>query len=226
MPADCHQLLRVAGAELGLELDKAKVEQLLTYAYELEKWNKTYNLSAVRDATDIVKRHVIDALSVLPAIASLLAQRPVTQQSAAIADIGSGGGVPGVVLAIAMPNTDVYLLESVGKKCRFLRHIVHKLGLSPRVAVIQQRVENWQPETPPTIIICRAFTSLANFTTITRHLAMAETTWLAMKSANTATEEAELSPDFTITDNQLLNVPYETAARHLLSIKQTATQHE
>ncbi len=206
-----QKILSQATDELGISVTDKQINQLLDYAVELEKWNKTYNLTAVRKLDEIVKRHVVDALSVVPYIQEL---SPKT-----LADIGTGGGVPGVILAIIFPELQIDLVESIGKKCRFLRHISVKLGLSDRLSVQKVRVESWQVDTPKGIIICRAFTSLENFTTITRHLGDENSHWLAMKSAYTAEEESQLPKDFRLLENHCLTVPFEEAERHLLIMK-------
>lgn len=206
-----HDLLTNACEELDLYLTDSQREQLVVYTQTLEKWNKTYNLTAIRNVEDMMKRHVVDALSVVPTLQALSPKR--------LADIGTGGGVPGVVLAIVLPTLHVDLVESIGKKCRFLRHVINQLSLNQRVAVRQTRVEAWVPDSEVDVIICRAFTSLANFITITRHLGGKHAYWLAMKSAHTADEEKALPGDFEISRNVVLIVPYEAAARHLLIIR-------
>lgn len=203
--------LSQAADKLGITLSEQQQQQLIHYATELEKWNKTYNLTAVRELDDIVKRHVIDALSVVPHVERLSAKT--------LADIGSGGGIPGIILAIVFPKLQVDLVESIGKKCRFLRHVTAQLGLAERVTIQQKRVETWQVSTPRCIIICRAFTSLENFTTITQHLGDQNSHWLAMKSAYTADEEEALPDDFELKANYRLLVPFETAERHLLLLQ-------
>lgn len=209
MTSEQLTLLLTAGCnELSLSPTVEQREQLVAYTTELHKWNKTYNLTAVRTLDDIMKRHIFDALSVLTQVQSYHPKH--------IADIGTGGGIPGVILAIMLPEAHIYLVESIGKKCRFLRHVVAQLGLSSRITVVQQRVEQWQPNEPMTVIICRAFTSLENFTKITQHLGDKNSAWLAMKSAHTEQEIAELPKQFMLQDNITLNVPYETAGRHLL----------
>lgn len=197
--------------QLGLTLTQAQSQQLIDYTLLLEKWNKTYNLTAIRDAETMMKRHVVDALSVV--------ERVRVQHPQTLADIGTGGGVPGVILAIVMPELQVFLVESIGKKCRFLRHVVTELGLQANVQVVQVRVESWQPHAPLSVVICRAFTSLANFTTITRHLGDVNTVWLAMKAAETADEESDLPADFTLQPPIALTVPFETAKRQLLVVR-------
>lgn len=209
-----ENILKTGCEQLAISLTDMQVQQLVRYAQELEKWNKTYNLTAVRELDAIMKRHVLDALSVIKSVEALA---PKT-----LADIGTGGGVPGVILAIVFPELRVYLVESIGKKCRFLRHVTTVLGLASRVEVVQQRVEAWQVEAPLSIVICRAFTSLENFTTITRHLGDEQTTWLAMKADNTDAEAAQLPDDFAITDDVVLKVPFEDAGRHLLVLRKVA----
>lgn len=204
-------LLNDGVKQLSLTLTEMQISQLMCYTQELEKWNKTYNLTAIRNVEDIIKRHVFDALSVAHSVAE---KSPKT-----LADIGTGGGIPGVILAILFPELLVFLVESIGKKCRFLRHIIQKLGLSERVSIVQQRVESWHPPEPLSIIICRAFTSLQNFTTITQHLGDEHSIWFAMKSAYTAAEEQALSKPFIIIENRQVNVPYETAQRHLIILR-------
>ncbi len=207
MTENLTNILTAGCEQLKLSLSEEQKGQLLRYVQELAKWNKTYNLTALREPSDMMRRHVIDALSVVPHV------REFSPQT--LADIGTGGGVPGVILAIVFPELEVDLVESIGKKCRFLRYVVQQLGL-PRVSVRQQRVEDWQPDVPRSIVICRAFTSLENFTTITQHLGDSHTHWLAMKSAHTKEEEAALPANFILTENRVLQVPFETAERRLL----------
>ncbi len=211
MQSRLFSLLQTACAELGLTLDEVQSKQLVDYTIELAKWNKTYNLTAVREPQAIMKRHVIDALSVVSALRQL--------SPTSLADVGTGAGVPGVVLAVVMPEIYVYLIESIGKKCRFLRHITQHLGLAERVSVVQQRVEQWQPGQLPSVIICRAFTSLANFMTLTRRLGGQDSYWLAMKAAQTEAEEKAVPKDFYLVDKRRLTVPFEAAQRHLLLFK-------
>lgn len=215
MQTPLSALLTSGCEQLGLALTETQTQHLLAYIEALEKWNKTYNLTAVRDSETMLKRHVLDALSVVKLVRQ--------QQPATLADIGTGAGIPGVILAIMLPELQVFLVESIGKKCRFLRHVINVLAIKSRVHVVQQRVEDWQPQatlgTSMSVVICRAFTSLNNFTTITRHLGDENTVWLAMKSAYTAEEERNLTADFILEDNMTLNVPFESAGRRLLVLR-------
>ena len=206
-----QNILSQACNELGITLSKIQENQIIAYVEELEKWNKVYNLTAIKNREEIMKRHVIDALSIYPHIQRLL--------PSSLADIGTGGGVPGIILSIMFPNLPIDLVESIGKKCRFLRHIIHKLSLPSHVVVQQKRVQDWQPETIKSILICRAFTSLENFITTTQHLGNNKTYWLAMKSAHTTEEEKSLPNNYTLVDNRQLTVPFEVAKRHLITLK-------
>lgn len=205
------QILQDGCEQLDVALTETQIGQLLRYTQELEKWNKTYNLTAVRDSEAMMKRHVVDALSVAKSVEAI--------KPKSLADIGTGGGIPGVILAIVFPELRVYLVESIGKKCRFLRHVTTVLGLAERVDIIQQRVEAWQVDAPLSIVICRAFTALENFVTITRHLGDEQTIWLAMKADNTEGEVQALPSDFATTHDEILDVPFEKAGRHLLTLR-------
>ncbi|MBS9777661.1 MAG: 16S rRNA (guanine(527)-N(7))-methyltransferase RsmG [Gammaproteobacteria bacterium] len=207
-----QNILTTSCDQLGLVLSDEQQQKLLQYVEELNKWNKTYNLTAIRDRDEMMKRHVVDALSVVSHVQDCSPK--------SLADIGTGGGVPGVILAIVLPHLELDLVESIGKKCRFLRNVIQLLNLS-NVNVRQQRVEEWQPDSPRDVIISRAFASLANFTAITKHLGDNNTHWLAMKSAFTSEEELELSASFMLIENRKLIVPFEEAERRLLVLKRT-----
>ncbi len=193
-------------------LNDQQIESLIIYAKELELWNKTYNLTAVKGIENIIKRHIFDSLSVVLEIKNNKINK--------LADIGCGAGLPGIILAIAIPTLEVYLVESIDKKCRFLRHIIQKLGLNKRVFVISERVEKYQPEFNFEGIICRAFTNLENFVTLTKHLGDNSSLWLAMKSEHTKDEEKLLEKtNFNIIKNILLEVEFTEANRHLILLK-------
>lgn len=196
---------------LHLSLTPTQTQQLISYIQTLHQWNQAYNLTAVRQIEVMMQRHVIDSLSILKSVQSSHPKQ--------IADIGSGAGIPGIVLAIMLPETEVFLIESIGKKCRFLRHVTTILALSERVQVIQQRVEQWQPEKPLSMIICRAFTALENFTKITQHLGDDSSTWLAMKTLPVKEEVQQLPENFILKEQITLTVPYEPARRCLLVLQ-------
>ncbi|MHC6228195.1 16S rRNA (guanine(527)-N(7))-methyltransferase RsmG [Pseudomonas sp. X10] len=204
--------LSTGARQLGVELSERQHEQLLAYLALLIKWNKAYNLTAVRDPDEMVSRHLLDSLSIMPFIHS---------ESPRWLDVGSGGGMPGIPLAILHPNKQVTVLDSNGKKTRFLTQVKLELKLD-NLEVIHKRVEEFQPAQPFTGIISRAFSSMENFTNWTRHLGDTQTEWLAMKGLHPADELVALPQDFTVESEQALTVPGCQGQRHLLILRRTA----
>ena len=202
--------LSTGARELGVELSASQQEQLLAYLALLIKWNKAYNLTAVRNPDEMVSRHLLDSLSVMPFI-----------HSERWLDVGSGGGMPGIPLAILHPEKQVTVLDSNGKKTRFLTQVKLELKLD-NMQVIHNRVEAFQPERPFTGIISRAFSSMENFTNWTRHLGDTQTQWLAMKGLHPADELVALPADFKVDSEQALTVPGCQGQRHLLILRRTA----
>ncbi|WP_412461041.1 16S rRNA (guanine(527)-N(7))-methyltransferase RsmG [Pseudomonas sp. SC11] len=204
--------LSTGARQLGVELSQQQHAQLLAYLALLIKWNKAYNLTAVRDPDEMVSRHLLDSLSVMPFIHS------DTQRWL---DVGSGGGMPGIPLAILHPQKHITVLDSNGKKTRFLTQVKMELKLD-NLNVIHSRVEEVQPEQPFCGIISRAFSSMENFTNWTRHLGDAKTQWLAMKGLHPADELVALPADFTVESEQALTVPGCQGQRHLLILRRKA----
>ena len=204
--------LSTGARQLGVELSEGQREQLLAYLALLIKWNKAYNLTAVRDPDEMVSRHLLDSLSVMPFIDS---------DRDRWLDVGSGGGMPGVPLAILHPEKSVTLLDSNGKKTRFLTQVKMELKLD-NLQVIHSRVEEYQPAQPFSGIISRAFSSMENFTGWTRHLGDTRTLWLAMKGLHPADELVALPADFTVESEQALTVPGCQGQRHLLILRRKA----
>lgn len=199
------------GAEqMGIALSEHQAEQLLAYMALLNKWNKAYNLTAVRDPNEMVSRHLLDSLSVLPHV-----------EQGRWLDVGSGGGMPGVILAIMLPDSDFTLLDSNGKKTRFLTQVGLELGLD-NMQVVNSRVEAFSPDRPFDGIVSRAFSSLADFTELTRHLSTPQTRWLAMKGLYPQDELQALADDFRVQRSIELSVPGSDASRHLLVLQRTA----
>lgn len=185
---------------------------LLGYLALLIKWNKAYNLTAVRDPNEMVSRHLLDSLSVMPFIHS---------ERDNWLDVGSGGGMPGIPLAILHPHKRVTVLDANGKKTRFLTQVKMELKLD-NLTVIHSRVEAFQPAQPFSGIISRAFSSMENFTNWTRHLGDTGTQWLAMKGLHPADELVALPADFTVESEQALTVPGCQGQRHLLILRRKA----
>jgi 16S rRNA (guanine527-N7)-methyltransferase len=194
-----------AGIEaLGLDIDEATRSRLLAYGALLMKWNKVYNLSAIRDEAGMLDLHLLDSLTVLPHV-----------DFPRIADVGTGGGLPGIPLAICRPQMDVALVETVNKKASFLRQAKGELGLG-NLAVHNCRVEQLQPEQLFPAVISRAFASLNDFITLTAHLLAPEGVWLAMKGVYPDDELAALPPGIVLRSSHRLEVPGVAAERHLL----------
>ena len=161
---------------LGIDLSAAQQQKLLDYVGLLNKWNKAYNLTAVREPTEMVVRHLLDSLSVLPYV-----------QATEIIDVGTGAGIPGIPLAIALPSLKVTLLDSNGKKTRFARQAALELGLT-NVEVVQARAEQYRNATPQ--VISRAFASLPDMLEVAGPLLAPGGRMLAMKAALTDVEMA------------------------------------
>jgi 16S rRNA (guanine527-N7)-methyltransferase len=197
--------------ELGVELSAQQHEQLLAYLALLIKWNKAYNLTAVRDPDEMVSRHLLDSLSVVPF---------VSEAGDNWLDVGSGGGMPGIPLAILFPERQFTLLDSNGKKTRFLTQVKLELKLA-NLQVIHSRVEAFTPAVPFSGICSRAFSSLEDFSNWTRHLGDGNTQWLAMKGVHPDDELQALPADFRLTATHVLKVPGCQGQRHLLILRRS-----
>lgn len=190
---------------LKLCLDKRAIEQLIDYLMLLEKWNRVYNLTAVRDPAKMVSHHLLDSLAVLPQLAG--AQR--------LLDVGSGAGLPGIPLAIARPDCSMTLLDSSHKKTAFLRQATAELGLK-NVAVVCERAEAWQAEPKFDLILSRAFAELGEFTELSSHLLAAGGRLVAMKGLHPFEEIERLPQGVALREVVKLEVPGLHAERHLV----------
>lgn len=194
-------------AALGLEIDSGAQQKLLDYLRLLEKWNKVHNLTAVRDPDEMVTLHLLDSLSVLPHIGR-----------GRLLDVGSGAGLPGIVLALTRPDLSVTTLDSVSKKASFMRQAKAELEIS-NLEVICGRVEAQPPERKFDMIVSRAFSEISDFLRLTRHLLAEDGQWLAMKGVYPH-EELEQLKDVRYEVVEL-NVPGLDARRHLVFLKAT-----
>lgn len=193
---------------LALPLDEAVRRQLLQYIALLAKWNRTYNLTAIRAQEEMVSYHLLDSLAVLPHL-------PMPADAPALADVGSGAGLPGIPIALARPAWQVTLVEPNAKKAAFLRQASIELRLS-NVAVEETRVEQWQPLRRFAVVISRAFSGLAQFIGACRHLVAQNGVLAAMKGRDPAGELAALPEGCVCAPPIRLSVPMLQAARHLV----------
>ena len=202
-----EQQLTAGVAALGLALPDGAEEKLLAYLALLDKWNRVYNLTAVRDAERMVSHHLLDSLAAVPFF-----------QGTSVLDVGSGGGLPGIPLAIARPEWQVTLIDSVAKKTAFLLQAKAELGLK-NLNVVTSRVEDFRPEAGFDVITSRAFSDLKEFVTLTRHLLKPGGKWLAMKGLYPHEEIAMLPDDVRVSADHALVVPGLEASRHLIVLE-------
>lgn len=199
-----QQGLAALGPAPALTIEQ--VDALLAYLELLNKWNKTYNLTAIREPERMLTHHLLDSLAMLPH----LGREPLL-------DVGAGAGLPGIPLAIARPDAKVTLLDAVEKKCAFMRQACVQLGLD-RVEVVHGRVEAWRPGQRFAQIVTRAFSDLTNMVRLTAHLLAPDGRWLAMKGAYPESELQGLS-GARLVETIPLTVPGLNAERHLLVLE-------
>ena len=204
LPSGAQEKLERGLDALPFAVDAAQRAQFARYLDLLNKWNQVHNLTAVRDAEEQVSRHVLDCLAVLPYI----------EDAATLADIGSGAGLPALMLAIMRPQLVVTALESNGKKAAFIREAVRVLALA-NVQVVAQRVEDWQAP-PQAVIISRALAAADRFIALTAHLGDANSRWLLMKGREVETLTVS---GFAIHAVYPLAVPLLAGERTLLDIR-------
>ena len=197
--SDALAILKSGAAELGLSLSDVQFEQLLGYLALIQKWNKVYNLTAVRDPQEMLTHHLLDSLT---AVAPLV--RHTHCQPAKVLDVGSGGGLPGIVLAICRPELDVSCVDTVGKKAAFIQQVAVTLKL-PNLRGIHARVETL---TGPFDVICsRAFASLPDFVSWSRGALAEQGVWMAMKGKHPQAEIEGLPVDVHVFHVEPLTVP-------------------
>jgi 16S rRNA (guanine527-N7)-methyltransferase len=202
-----RQVLEQGAAVLGVPLQAHQIQQLIDYLALLQKWNRVYNLTAIRDEADMLSHHLLDSLAVVPHLGA-----------GPILDVGSGAGLPGLPIAIAQPSRAVTLLDSIEKKAAFQRQAVAELGLAS-VSVHIQRVEQWRPAERFPLIISRAFAELAQFALWCGHLLAPGGRLIAMKGVYPEAEIAALAPAFKVEKSLKLDIPGLGAERHLIWIE-------
>lgn len=207
-----EQQLTAGIAALGLALPDGAEAKLLAYLALLEKWNRVYNLTAVRDAERMVSHHLLDSLAAVPFF------QGDGPDLIRVLDVGSGGGLPGIPLAIARPELQVTLIDSIAKKTAFLLQAKAELGLN-NVNVVTGRAEGYRPEACFDVITSRAFSDLKEFVTLTHHLLKPAGRWLAMKGLMPHEEVAYLPDWVKVSANHELVVPGLGASRHLIILE-------
>ena len=192
-------------AQLGQSAEQAEV--IISYLQLLQKWNKTYNLTAIDQLADMVTHHALDALAVL---SHYRGQR--------IIDVGTGGGIPGFIIAIMCPEKTVTLLDAVGKKARFMRQVRRSLNLS-NTEVVHDRVENYFPDEKFDVVTSRAFADLSSFLSLTARLGAPDAQFLAMKGPRDEPVDPDLGFEQTAVWD--IDVPFLAEQRKLYQFKQT-----
>ena len=206
--------LAAAASTLGLDVSPATLQQLMNYLDLLQRWNKVYNLTALRDPDDMLSRHLIDCLAALPALRRHVAG--LGGRRVRMLDVGSGGGLPGVVLAVTQPDWQVDCVDTVAKKSNFIRQASAELHLG-NLRGLHARVENLDPEAGRyDVITSRAFASLAVFTSLSQHLLADHGVWMAMKGRDPQDEQAKLPPGVQVFHVEQLQVPGLDAQRCLV----------
>lgn len=249
-----EQQLAAGIAALGLTLPDGAEQKLLAYLALLDKWNRVYNLTAVREPERMVSHHLLDSLAVVPVVDEVLAARPLPNPPPGVApltptlsgsrergqtlspnrltgeganaglrppaaiDVGSGGGLPGIPLAIARPELQVTLIDSIAKKTAFLLQAKAELGLA-NVQVATGRVEDQRSARGFDVVISRAFSDLKEFITLTRRLLAPGGRWVAMKGLYPNEELASLQDDVRVSADYELHVPGLGAVRHAIVLE-------
>lgn len=208
-PAGPVEALRDGADALGLKLDDRQVGQLMTLIGELAQWNERFNLTAIRDPLEVVRKHLLDSLT---AQAWLHGER--------IADVGTGAGFPGLPLAVVNPARRFALIESTGKKARFIEYAVARLGLE-NVEVVNARAEVFEPRLPFDSVVCRAVGKLVDFVRVAGHLCGPDGRLIAMKGHYPREELDDLPRGWRVVGIHPVKVPGLEAARHIVELGRT-----
>ena len=199
--------LRAGSEELGISLQQSQYDQLLEFMQLLGKWNQVYNLTAISQPRKMLSHHLLDSLSLMP---SLLRAKKVL-------DVGSGAGLPGIPLAIAMPETIWVMLDSNARKTRFIRQAIAHCGLH-NAQVVQSRVEDYHAPDSLDFIVSRAYAPLAEFCDSVAHLLGSRTRLVTMKTGLGADEARQLDSDRYLLEEEMIKVPGIAETRSLVTI--------
>jgi 16S rRNA (guanine527-N7)-methyltransferase len=203
--ADLADALTDGLGRLGLEFAGRQIELLIRYLELIVKWNRVHNLTAIREPMKMVSLHLLDSLAIVPLV-----------RAKKILDVGTGAGLPGIPLAIALPESQITLIDTNSKKSAFLTQSVNELQLD-NVSVVNARVEQWQGGSFD-VIVSRAFSELRDFVEVSRHLLAPDGVFAAMKGAKPTSEIAALPASFAVREIEELRVPGVDAERHLVMI--------
>ncbi|MBU0500686.1 MAG: 16S rRNA (guanine(527)-N(7))-methyltransferase RsmG [Gammaproteobacteria bacterium] len=207
LPAPCSLLLDQGLERMGLAMPPDVREGLLSYLALLMKWNNSFNLTAVRDPLEMVPRHLLDSLSIYPYV-----------RGPAVLDVGTGPGLPGIPLALLLPEVRFTLLDSNGKKIRFVRQAALELGLS-NLTTVQQRIEEYHPSRAFDTVMARAFTTLSDLYALCGHHIMPGGCLLAMKGTANAIMEESRGLEEAAKETHRIFVPFVAEERHIVIIR-------
>ncbi|MCG9633447.1 MULTISPECIES: 16S rRNA (guanine(527)-N(7))-methyltransferase RsmG [Vibrio] len=194
-------------SQTDLEVSDKQRGQLVGYVELLNKWNKAYNLTSVRDPMDMMVKHILDSIIVSTHL-----------QGKRFIDVGTGPGLPGIPLSIMNPDCEFFLLDSLGKRIRFIKQVVHELGID-NVTPVQSRVEEFQPEEKFDAVLSRAFASMTDMVEWCHHLPKEQSgVFLALKGQHPRDEMDQLPNWCSVTDIKVLQVPELDGERHLVTL--------
>jgi 16S rRNA (guanine527-N7)-methyltransferase len=192
---------------LKLSVSESTIDKLLQYLALLQKWNRAYNLTAVRDPAEMISRHLLDSLAVAPLV-----------RGERLADVGTGAGLPGIPLALVFPDKQFDLIDSNGKKIRFVTQALAELKIT-NARALQARVETLQPEQKYDAVLSRAFASLLDMADGCAHLLAPDGVLLALKGTYPDAELQALPPHYRVAATHALDVPGEIGQRHLIELR-------
>ncbi len=198
---NCQAILQEGLSRLSLQADPEALEKLLKFIELMQKWNKAYNLTAIREPDEMAKLHILDSLSIYPYL-----------QGQRMLDVGTGAGLPSIPLSIFYPEKQFVLLDSNAKKTRFVQQAILELNLN-NVSVYHERVENFKPDTGFDTVMCRAFANMTKIVAVTSHLRNPSGLLLAMKGQK---PREKLPDQYEVID---LKVPFIEAERCLICVK-------
>ena len=207
--ADGTSALDTGVARLGVALPDGGAAKLAAYLELLAKWNRTFNLTAIREPERMVTHHALDSLAIVPALPS---------RAIRVLDVGSGGGLPGIPIAIARPDAEVVMIDSSGKKATFLAQAAIELPLA-NASSVASRVEDYAPARPFDVVVSRAFADLATFARLARKHVAPDGALYAMKGVHPVEELAELPGDIEVIAERKLDVPGLDGTRHLIVMR-------